>query len=571
MIQLREYQKEAVDSTIDQLMKSPDPCLIDASVSSGKTFMIAAIMEHFIKLNKNCLCLTMTKELIEQNSECFAEYVGSCSVYCASMKMKNYKKKAIFASPQSIHAAIKRGEEVKDKKISLLIVDECHNINYEDKKTVYTKIIENYRMVNPKMRILGLTGTPFRGVGSSIYGGANLFKHITATISMFFLIKSGFVVRPIFGVTSDDEYDFSDCKVQRTGKYKESDLADVAEGKDITKYIVKDIIKNSQERTGVLIFASTLKHCEEILTLLPSNSCMITGKTPEDERSRLIKDIRAGKIKYTVNLNVLTVGFNAPIIDHVVFMRPTHSRVLWIQAIGRGVRQKEGKEFCLVSDYAGNLDRLGDVDDPIINSFKRQQAKELPFLYECPECYEMNTARSRRCIGYKKGQWEKERCEYMFIFKECFSCGEKNDVTARMCLHCGIELVDPNDKLTLKAATKLSDTPTRVKVDQTFYSRHLKLDNQQIYIKIEYLFMFNGNVKSSSEYYNMHNITQRTINFFFNLHCKSEDMQDLQCKIGDDLLKSVLNCELRNPSHIYVKKEKGSKYINVTKKVFDED
>ena len=106
MIDLRDYQREAVNSTIAQLIENPDPCLIDASVSSGKTFMIAAIMEHFIKLNKNCLCLTMTKELIEQNSECFAEHVGSCSVYCASMKMRNYKKKAIFASPQSIHAAI---------------------------------------------------------------------------------------------------------------------------------------------------------------------------------------------------------------------------------------------------------------------------------------------------------------------------------------------------------------------------------------------------------------------------------------------------------------------------------
>ena len=121
-------------------------------------------------------------------------------------------------------------------------------------------------------------------------------------------------------------------------------------------------------------------------------------------------------------MNVLTTGFNAPIIDHVVFLRPTSSPVLWVQAIGRGVRLLDGKTDCLISDYAGNLDRLGEMEDPLIADLKRQQIKEMPLIFECPICNEMNPSSVRRCNGIINGS----RCDYLFQFKDCWSCQAKN-------------------------------------------------------------------------------------------------------------------------------------------------
>lgn len=471
MLQLRPYQQDAVDNTIAQLKKSPEPCLIDASVSAGKTFMVAGLMGWIESSRRNSLCLTMTSELVEQNSDCYAEFVGKCSVFCSSLNKKNWKLPSVFATPQTLWAALKKGHPISKKKFSLLVVDECHNVNFKVEKTTYMRIINHYKEINPNLRVVGLTGTPFRGKGESILGDDKFFKHKTADIGMAWLIENKFVVPPVYGKHATDNYDFSECNLQSNGKFKASDLAGASEGKRLTHEITQEVIANSQNRGGVIIFASTIAHCKEILSSLPpEQSCMITGETPDKERQSLIKKIKSGEIKYTVNLNVLTVGFSAPYIDHVVFMRPTESAVLWVQAVGRGVRMMDGKQDCLVSDYAGNLERLGDVDNPVITDMVKNRDSDIERDVPCPECGEMNSVFARRCVGYVGDV----RCGFFFDFKPCPKCEAQNDTTARNCRDCGHELIDPNEKLTRKSSFKIGVEPVRVPVINADYTRHRK-------------------------------------------------------------------------------------------------
>lgn len=563
-MELRPYQSEAIEKTINQANSSADPILIDASVSAGKSFMIIKIMEYYNNLSKNCLCLTMTSDLVKQNATDYKDYIGLCSIFCAKLGTKEWRKRGVFASPQTFYEALKADHPAKNKKFSVLLIDECHNVNYTGKSTVYMKIIEHLKKVNPKMRIIGLTGTPFRGKGQSILGDGEefLFKHKTANISIDFLIKNRYAVPPVYGTHESIDYDYSHCKIQSNGDYKASELAAASEGKRITADIIKEVVEISKNRGGVLIFASTIKHCEEVLQSLPKGeACLITGKTPDTERIKLIDQIKAGKIKYTVNMNVLTTGFNAPIIDHVVFLRPTSSPVLWVQAIGRGVRLLDGKKDCLVSDYAGNLDRLGEMEEPLIANLKRQQAKDMPLIFECPICNEMNPSTVRRCNGIINGS----RCDYLFQFKDCWSCQTQNDITARHCIECGCELIDPNEKLNLKASVRIKDIPEKFKVKQLFYRMHKK--QNKTFMRIDYIFIAGNSERHVSEFFifppNFH-----TKSKFLDLHCKfmeQSKIEHLSYILGEGFHL------MQSPSHIFVSRPKGDKYLKVDGKQFEDN
>ena len=298
-LQCREYQENAVAQTIAQLNVNNEPCLINASVSSGKTFLVARLFEIMLKLDRNSMCLTATSELVDQNAQCYAEFVAKPSVFCAALGKKNYKLPAVFGSPQTVWSAINKGHPIAKKFIHLMAIDEAHNINYGDDRTTYMKIINHYLTINPQMRIVGLTGTPFRGKGVSILGDEKLFKHETARIDMPWLIENKFVVPPVYSPVEAEEYDFSNCKVQSTGKFKPSDLQAASEGMGRkTSAIVAEVVRNSQNQGGVIIFGSTIAHCEEILSSLPPGiSAVLTGKTPEKERASIIKRIKIRRLK----------------------------------------------------------------------------------------------------------------------------------------------------------------------------------------------------------------------------------------------------------------------------------
>lgn len=563
MLQLREYQREAVYNTIASLKKSADPVLIDASVSAGKTYMVAGLMQWIERSHRNSLCLTMTSELVDQNSECYLDNVDKCSIFCATLNKKNWRLPSVFASPQTLWSAIKKGHPISKKKFSLICVDEAHNINFRDAKTTYMRIIAHYRELNPNLRIVGLTGTPFRGRGESIVGEDKFFKEKTADIGMAWLIKNSFVVPPIYGSHGKNEYDFSELKVQSNGKFKASELAEASEGKKrLTHDIVQEVIKNSQDRGSVLIFASTIEHCKEVLESLPADqSCMITGQTPDKERQRLIRRIKAGEIKYTVNLNVLTVGFSAPVIDHVVFLRPTESAVLWVQAVGRGIRQLEGKENCLVSDYAGNLDRLGDVDNPVITDMVKNRDREIEKDVPCPECGEMNSIFARRCVGYVDGV----RCGFFFDFKPCPKCETQNDTTARACRECGHELIDPNKKLSRKSSFRIGIEPIRVPVTAVEYTRHPGKKNKCDTLRVDYLVELpNKNTEMITEWFSPDASG-------YPLHiCKRDFISKHAPELEGHSLSMILASKhkIRSPSHLLINKMIGAKYLSIVIKEF---
>lgn len=463
--QLRTYQLETLNKLKKRLKETTHPLLVTASVGSGKSIIIAELLLSMEKSNYKCLCLTLNSTLIQQNHDAYKDQGGNPGIYCAGLNAKDTEACVIFASPHSIAQSIKNHDAIENEPFRLIVIDEAHQIDAHDSNTMFQRIINHYgRMAQTKgysYRVVGLTGTPYRGKGHTIVGDDQFFKEEICNISTSWLIKEGFLTKPQFGITNAESYDFSNIRVNNMGKFNASELQKVVdENSRLTAKIMQELQLVMQNRVGAFIFAATRKHCEECAKSLTEGEwAIVTGETPHDERKSIIERARNGDIRYLINVNVLNVGVDVPSYDVCAWLRPTSSLVLYTQGIGRVLRLHPEKTNAIILDYAGNLTRHGDIDDPIINeALQPTSENEDDYCIPCNACTVLNRPLVRRC----RGVHDSKRCDYYFEWKECPSCSVQNDKTARICRSCNAELIDPNAKLTSKAATKSKDVFTVV-------------------------------------------------------------------------------------------------------------
>lgn len=452
---LRPYQLAAVNKIQERLKSTVHPLLAILSVGAGKTIVIAELLLWIEKANYQALCLTLSSTLVEQNHNAYKDQGGNPGIYCAALNAKEHEPLIIFASPQSVAQGIKNKDAIHDKPFNLIIVDEAHNINPHDRNTLFQRIINHYghlaQLKGHSYRIIGLTGTPYRGKGYSIIGNDQFFKEEVCNISASWLISQGYLTKPEFGLKSCDSYDFSTIRINSMGKFNSAELATIVDSNSrLTGQIMQELQKIMQSRKGAFIFASTRKHCLECAKSLPDGEwAIITAETPHEERKNVLSRAKTGQLRYLVSVNCLNIGVDVPNFDVCAWLRPTASLVLYTQGIGRVLRLHPGKTSALILDYAGNLERHGDIDDPIINeALQPKEENEKDYIIPCLSCGTHNCVTARRCIGMV----ENKRCEHLFEWKECPGCNGRNDITTRLCVHCDGELIDPNAKLSLKAA-----------------------------------------------------------------------------------------------------------------------
>jgi DNA repair protein RadD len=551
---LRPYQQEVLDKLRKRLKETDYPLLVNASVGAGKSLIIASLLQEIERAGWRALCLTMNSTLIRQNAETYIAQGGHAGIYCAALSMKNTEKPIIFASPMSVKGSIKREGKFSKIPFNLIIVDECHNINFNDKATTYMRIFNHYSILaqtlGHKLRFVGLTGTPYRGKGHTIMGEKLFFKEEVCAITAEWLIDNFYLTPPIWGLCEkESQYDFKQLKVNAMGKFNSNELDQAIHRQPrLTGKIMAEVAAIVKDRKGAFIFASSVKHCHECAEWLPPDeTAVITGDTPDHLREQYITDARSGKIKYLVNVNVLCTGVDVPGFDTVVFVRPTESLVLYMQCLGRGLRLADGKTDCLILDYAGNLDRHGDIDNPVINKALQSRGENDPdYCIECFNCNTMNTLMARRCIGSK----DDKRCDHWFEFKECPRCGIKNDIVSRQCRSCECELIDPNRHLKNKASNQQRFI---FNVHETEYL--LSISNGYP------LFIIKYTIKGDTGYISKKKIqenfflgSEKSRNFFYHTIVKKHFMSsdDVYSNLLDmEFLKNIIqNNELYSPTKI---------------------
>jgi len=458
---LRPYQQEAVERTVLHFRKTNDPAVIVLPTGAGKSLVIAELARI---AKQKILVLAHVKELVEQNAQKYKSFGLEASIFSAGLKEKSLSHQVTFASVQSLSRNLNKLNE----HYSLLIIDECHRVN-GDKKSQYGKVINTLKENNPQLKVLGLTATPYRlGMGwiyHHHYHGfvkgnkESPFKNCIFELPLRYMIKHNYLTPPNEVDAAISHYDFSSLASNAFGQYASDDMNALLKNSErATQAILKQVIQYSETRQGVMIFAATVMHAQEILTYLPAEqSALITGDTSNAERDKLINQFKAKKIKYLVNISVLTTGFDAPHVDFIAILRPTESVSLYQQIVGRGLRLNEGKTDCLVIDYAGNG---FDLFHPEVGDKKNDSDNE-PVQVLCPGCGFANIFWGktdsagkviehfgRRCQGLlEDDEGHKEQCDYRFRFKECDQCGAQNDIAARKCHDCGAVMADPDDKL----------------------------------------------------------------------------------------------------------------------------
>ena len=458
--QLRPYQQEAVEKTLTHFRKSNSSAVIVLPTGSGKSLVIAELARL---ARKKILVVTHVKELVEQNHEKYESFGLKASIYSAGLKQKSFAHQVTFASVQSLGKNL----NALDEEYSLIIIDECQRVS-GDENTQYQKLISHIRSNNSALKVLGLTATPYRlGMGfiyrfhyhGFVRGDQHApFEHCIFELPLRYMISNNYLTPPKLIDAAITHYDFDSLSKDAFGRFSEKDINQLLkENQRATKAIIDQVLTLSTDRTGVMIFASTIQHAQEIQSYLPSDeTALVIGDTHNAERDAIIRQFKEKQIKYLVNVSVLTTGFDAPHVDFIAILRPTESVSLYQQIVGRGLRLAPGKTECLVVDYAANG---FDLFHPEVGSVKPDSDSE-PVQVLCPGCGFANTFWGktdsdgkviehfgRRCQGILEDGEHSEQCDFRFRFKECEHCGAQNDIAARVCHQCEQPIVDPDDKL----------------------------------------------------------------------------------------------------------------------------
>ena len=399
----RDYQEQAVDAAFNHWLTSNAPMLIVMATGSGKSIVIALLIQRALEkgVKSRVLVLTHVKELVEQD---YNEMINlwpnaPAGVNCAGLKKRSTDAQIIFGSIQSVW---NHCEEIGE--FDYIIVDEAHRIPHKDNGN-YRKLISLLSQKKQTLKIIGLTATPFRLDGGWLHiGEERLFEHIIYDYCVDRGIREGWLA-PLVSKRTQFQINIEGVR-KRAGEYRSDDLDRLVNSSENSDAALSEIITYGEHRHSWLIYCVSVAHANSVAEKLREqgiNAQAITEKTPAKDRDKYIHEFRAGSIKCIVNVSVLTTGFNNPRVDLIAMLRPTLSTALYLQICGRGLRKSEGKENCQILDFVENIRRHGRVDDPdiIIHAAKgfNEPTQEAPkyLAKACPACLHYSPINAITC------------------------------------------------------------------------------------------------------------------------------------------------------------------------------
>lgn len=376
--------------------------------NSGKSHVIAGLCRDILTRwpQSRILVLSHVKELLEQDAEkiLLAWPEAPLGIYSAGIGSRDVGMPVTVAGIQSV-----RDKAEMLGYVDLVIVDEAHTINHKAEGG-YRKLLDELKAVNPNMRIVGLTATPYRlGHGLISEHGA-IFDGLVEPVSVAELIARGYLA-PLRSKLTDAQLSV-DGVGKRGGEYIEHELQQAVNNIDDNERIVDEVISRAGDRKAWLFFCAGVAHSMAIRDTLRARGVStetVTGETPKAERERIIRDYKAGRITALTNANVLTTGFDYPDIDLIAMLRPTLSPGLYVQMAGRGMRLKSHTDHCLVLDFAGNVKRHGPITDVAPPKHKGTGTGDAP-VKVCEQCAELVHTSIKVCpaCGYEFPPVEKE-------------------------------------------------------------------------------------------------------------------------------------------------------------------
>jgi len=372
---MRSYQKEAYDCVLKAFEKN-DTALCVLATSLGKTIIAAHLVKHFQESGR-IMVIAHREELITQAQDKIERVTGCVGdIEMGSQwatAFDSFKSDIVVSTVQTQIAGRNGGRMTRfdPNEFSLLIADEAHH----GVSTSWKKVIDYYKQ-NPKLKVLGLTATPDRHDKKAM---GQIFEEVAYEYDIKDGISDGWLTPFEQQSVFVEGLDYSNVKTT-AGDLNGKDLAAVLEFEENLHGIADPTVQLTDDKK-TLVFAASVAQAERLTEIINrhkrDSARFVCGATPKELRRIIVTDYARNKFQYLVNVSCFTEGYDDPSIMAVVLARPTKSRSLYTQMVGRAGRvlteididqydsvearreaiMNSAKPFATILDFVGNAGR----------------------------------------------------------------------------------------------------------------------------------------------------------------------------------------------------------------------
>jgi superfamily II DNA or RNA helicase len=435
---LRDYQKRAIADTYKLIRQSEKKILLFAPTGGGKTIIATKIVYDAVSRHKRVLFVVHRDILVGQTYNKFVSVGLKCGFFKAGWN-EDLEALVQIASVQTLP----NRNEWKTLNYDVIIFDECHLV-------AFSKVcLQMTKKIFPHAIYIGLTATPWRLSKRESLG--DIYSALVCTPMPKELIEAGFLVKPsYYGLDFDVDLDQVELS---GGDYNPAQLSHVCDRPELINQLCTNWFELGYQR-ATIAFAVGINHAENIAKAFNERSvkaAIVTGKTPISTRNVLYQKLASGELKVLASCSALSEGFDVPKVSCVILARPTKSKALYFQQLGRGLRLAEGKQDCLVLDQSKNVMQHGFIED----------------------LEEVELLKSEEFEEKKPGKPPLKICP-----REAGGCGSYIHSTYLSCPHCNYSF-DLQKLITIIGRNQLLSAEDKEKL--IFYRKKLRLGYQKNY------------------------------------------------------------------------------------------
>lgn len=399
---LRPYQAQAHQNVFESLVAGREKSsLVVMPTGTGKTVLFGHVAGDWP--SGRVMIMAHRDELIRQAADKVGKIIGeTCDIEMGDEyadQCNLYARSHVVVTSVQTMSRDRRLERFDPGDFGLLVIDEAHHAT----ASTYRKVIDYFRQ-NPALRVLGVTATPDRADEEAL---GKVFDSVAFEYAITDAISDGWLVPIEQQFVYVEGLDFSGVKTT-AGDLNAGDLAKVMEAEEILHRVVTPVIDLAGDQP-CLVFASSVAHAERMAEICnrhrPGSAEFVHGGTDKELRRDMLRRYNRGEFQFLFNCMIATEGFDEPQIGVVAIARPTKSRALYAQMIGRGTRPLTGcvdglptpeqrrqsiamssKQSVLVLDFVGNSGRHklvstadilgGNMDDEIVDRARASAAKK---------------------------------------------------------------------------------------------------------------------------------------------------------------------------------------------------
>ena len=339
---LRPYQIEARDAVLSEWQGGRARTLLVLPTGTGKTIVFSAVIAERVAAGERVLVLAHRSELLDQAADKLRKSTGlMCAVEKAEESCLGSWFRVVVGSVQTLMRP-QRLAQFPEGYFGTIIIDEAHHCLSDS----YQRVLEHFGGAN----VLGVTATPDR---SDMRNLGQYFDSLAYEYTLPKAIREGYL-SPIKALTVPLRLDISQVGVA-AGDYKAAELGTALE--PYLEQIAYQMTNYCRGRRTVVFLplVATSQKFRDILEGHGFRAAEVNGNSVD--RAEVLRDFAAGKYDVLCNSMLLTEGWDCPAVDCIIVLRPTKSRSLYCQMVGRGTRIAEGKDFLLLLDFLWHVER----------------------------------------------------------------------------------------------------------------------------------------------------------------------------------------------------------------------